>query len=125
MVCGLLLQTHESSELPACHACSESEHSNALLWLLGKHSWSCVIRREQGFMLLAVQFPRGFLCPFPSYPPGGEGQSSLLQLESNCTAHSRWRLLEAHSGSTPLHVSGQLLENAVGENSRQVYSWHP
>lgn len=38
MVCGLLLQTQKSLELPACHTCSESEHRDTLVCLLGKHS---------------------------------------------------------------------------------------
>lgn len=111
--------------LAACHACSESEHTNALLWLLGKHSWSSVISR--GLCHLLSGFLGASCAPSPTILQ--VARDSLFccnwKVEGTGTAQSRWRLLEAHSGSTPLHVIGQLLENAVGENSRQVYSWHP
>lgn len=116
MVCGLLLQTQEvlgTGCLPAMRA--ESEDRDTLVWLLEKHSWSFLSAVGRG-------------CPSRSHSPGGCStahsaatgryrEPALLRADG-----SFWRHM---AGSTALHVTGQPLEKAVRENSRQVYSWHP
>lgn len=65
MVCGPLLDTG-SLELPTCHQCSESGHRDPLLWLLLKHSRSCLTSHGRSSHLLPIFL--GASCgPRPSF----------------------------------------------------------
>lgn len=132
-------------ELPTCHQCSESGHRDTLLWLLLKHSWSCLTSHGQWFMPLAAQFPRGFLWP-PSVifqVPEEELLAVIPRSPSCCNwkAHENLQsselmaALEAASWdclpsrqrflSWPLCFLGQSLEKDVPGSSGQFYSLHP
>lgn len=94
MICGLLLQTQKSLELPACHTCSESEH---------RHSG---VASREAFMVLSSAMGRRRSChllpsllgascaPSLSHPPGGYGTVYSAATGKHCSEQME-RLLGA------------------------------
>lgn len=97
----------KSSELPTCHACSESEHRDTLVWLLGMSSWSSLISHGRGSCHLLPGFLEASCAPPPAAIfQATMAQSILLQLESTENLLRADGCFWKHAvGSIPLHLA--------------------